>query len=233
MRINSLMLAIGYQYKSCMRKRFPLRWRKALIPNCTRHLCFARNLAIGFLLFAMAYAIHGLQRSYGHDLNSKPVTSLTVPGAKEVVLFFTATDCPISDRYIPEIEGLEKKFSAQHVIVWFVYPNVGETSDGIRHHEVDYGKELHVLLDPHHRLVNLTHVGVTPESAILVPEDTGSEGYRVIYHGRIDNRYIQIGEQRPAATQFDLERAIEDSLDHRPVQKADGPSVGCSIIGEP
>lgn len=227
------MLPTGYRNKSLMGKRCPLRLRKALIPNCTRHLCFARNLTIGFLLFAMAYAVHGLQRSYGDDLDSKPVTSLTVPGVKEVVLFFAATDCPISDRYIPEIENLEKKFSAQHVIVWFVYPNVGETPDGIRRHEVDYGKELHILLDPHHSLVKLTHVGVTPESAILVPDGTDSEGYRVIYHGRIDNRYIQIGEQRPAATQFDLERAVEDFLDHKPVQKPDGPAVGCSITGEP
>ena len=69
-----------------------------------------------------------------------------------IVLFFTATDCPISNRYIPEIQRLEKKYAAQHVVFWFVYPNVGETGAAVRQHEAAYGTEAHVLLDPHHRL---------------------------------------------------------------------------------
>ncbi len=174
----------------------------------------------------------GITGTYGYTLNGQPVTSLAPPGTEAIVLFFTATDCPISNRYIPEIQRLEKKYATQHVVFWFVYPNVGETGAAVRQHEADYGTEAHVLLDPHHRLVDLTRARVTPEGAVLVPQQSGPESLRAVYHGRIDNRYIQIGQQRPEATQFDLERAIVDVLQHRPVQRPDGPAVGCGIIGQ-
>ena len=170
---------------------------------------------------------------YGYDLHGQPVTRLALAGTEAVVLFFVASNCPISNRYIPEMRRLEQKFAAQHVVLWFVYPNVGETSDAVREHEATYGAEEHVILDPHHQLVALTHANVTPESAVLVLERGGAETLRTVYHGRIDDRYLQIGQERPSATQHDLERAIVDVLQHRSVQQPDGPAVGCGIIGQP
>lgn len=170
---------------------------------------------------------------YGYDLNGHPITRLAAAGTEAVVLFFVASDCPISNRYIPEIQRIESKFAAQHVVFWFVYPNVGETPEAVRHHEATYGAEGHILLDPHHTLVALTHAKVTPESAVLVPEHAGAETLRNVYHGRIDDRYLEIGRERPAATQHDLERAIVDVLQHRSVQPPDGPAVGCGIVGQP
>jgi hypothetical protein len=103
----------------------------------------------------------------------------------------------------------------------------------VRQHEIAYGTEKNILLDPHHQLVALTHATVTPESAVLVVEHPGAETLRTVYHGRVDNRYLQIGQERPSATKHDLERAIANILQHRPVQQPDGPAVGCGIIGQP
>jgi thiol-disulfide isomerase/thioredoxin len=170
---------------------------------------------------------------YGYGLNGAPIDQLDNAGTKLVVLFFTATDCPISNRYIPEIERLQKLFAADGVIFWYAYPNLGETAGGVRQHEVAYGAEGHVLLDPQHRLVDLTRAKVTPEVVILVPGGASPQGFRVVYRGRIDNRYIHFGVQRPAATQHDLEEAIADVLHHEPVHQPDGPPIGCSIVGQP
>lgn len=170
---------------------------------------------------------------YGYDLNGKSITRLSTPGTEAIVLFFIASDCPISNRYLPEMKRIESKFAAQHVVFWFVYPNVGETSEGVRRHEAAYGAEGHILLDPHHNLVAIVHAKVTPESAVLVPEHGGAETLRAVYHGRIDDRYIEIGRERPAATQHDLQRALVDVLEHRFVQPPDGSAVGCGIIGQP
>ena len=171
--------------------------------------------------------------AYGYDLHGQPVTRLAVPGTEAVVLFFVASDCPLSNRYIPEMQHLENKFASQHVVFWFVYPNVGETPEAVRQHETAYGAEEHILLDPHHQLVALTHARVTPESAVLVSEHAGPETLRTVYHGRIDDRYVQIGQERPKATRHDLERAIVNVLRHQSVQQPDGPAVGCGIIGQP
>jgi hypothetical protein len=174
-----------------------------------------------------------LPTAYGYDLNGQPITRLSTPGTEAIVLFFVASDCPISNRYFPEMQRIESKFSPQHVVFWFVYPNVGETSEAVRRHEAAYGAEGHILLDPHHNLVAFTHAKVTPESAVLVPQRVDTETLRTVYHGRIDDRYLEIGRERPAATQHDLERAIVDVLQHRFVRPPDGSAVGCGIVGQP
>jgi thiol-disulfide isomerase/thioredoxin len=195
--------------------------------------CFAEWILVGFLSIAGVCRSRGLQASFGYGLNGRQVTTLVYPDTKAVVLFFTATDCPISNRYIPEMQSLESKYAEQHVVFWYVYPNVGETAADVRQHERDFGVEQHIVLDPQHWLVDLAHARVTPEVAVLVPEKSSAEPLRVLYDGRIDNRYIQIGQQRPSATEHDLERAIMDVLQHQPVQPPDGPPVGCGIIGQP
>jgi hypothetical protein len=197
-----------------------------------RFLC----MVVGFMWLTVipdSCRSQGLPAAYGLHLNGEPVRSLAPSGAAAVVLFFAASDCPISNRYLPEIRSIEDKFAAQHVVVWFVYPNFGETSEGVRRHETAYGAEEHVLLDPNHQLVALAHARITPEAAVLVPEHPGGDGLRAVFHGRIDDRYISLGQERPKATQHDLERAIIDVLQHRAVEPADGPAVGCGIIGRP
>ena len=200
------------------------------------HLCKSmfRTLMFANVLFlALVARAQEVAAPYGYDLGGRPVDRLAAPGTQAVVLFFTATDCPISNRYIPEIQRLQKEFEAQRVTVWYVYPNAAETTAAVRQHELAYGAEAHVLLDPHHRLVDLARASITPETAILVPDGTDSQSLRVVYRGRIDNRYIHFGVQRPEANKHDLEQAISDVLEHRPVHQPDGPPVGCAIIGQP
>jgi thiol-disulfide isomerase/thioredoxin len=198
-----------------------------------RRSFFCRSTLACALLIAPLCRAQRVPTVYGYNTNGQPVTRLASFGTEAVVLFFVASDCPISNRYTPEIRSLEEKFAAQHVVFWLVYPNVGETSSGVRQHEAAYGSEEHILLDPDHRLVALAHAKLTPESAILIPERPASEAFRTVYHGRIDDRYVQFGQERPKATQHDLERAIDDVLRHRSVEQPNGPAVGCGIIGHP
>jgi AhpC/TSA family len=185
------------------------------------------------LILTLTTYARGATDPYGYNLNGTPIDQLAVPGTKAVILFFTATDCPISNRYIPEVQRLQKEFEQQGVTLWYVYPNAGETPFAVRQHEVAYGAEEHVLLDPHHRLVSFARARFTPEAAILVPNGADPQNLRVVYRGRIDNRYIHLGVQRPKATQHDLEEAIADVLQNHTVHQPDGPPVGCSIIGQP
>jgi hypothetical protein len=198
-----------------------------------RRLFLSRSTLACALLAAPLCRAQRVPTVYGYNTNGQPVTRLASSGTEAIVLFFVASDCPISNRYIPEIRSLEEKFAAEHGVCWLVYPNVGETSSGVRQHEAVYGSEEHILLDPDHRLVAFAHAKLTPESAILVPEHSDAETFRTVYHGRIDDRYVQFGHERPKATQHDLERAIGDVLQHRSVEQPNGPAVGCGIIGRP
>ena len=89
----------------------------------------------------MAVLIHALllaMTALAVDLNGHPVTELAPPGTRAVVLFFAASDCPVSNRYIPEIQRLTKQFEPPGVRVWFVYPNPGDNANVVRAHDLEY-----------------------------------------------------------------------------------------------
>jgi AhpC/TSA family len=165
--------------------------------------------------------------SFGTDLNGHPIERLAPPGAKAVVLFFAASDCPISNRYVPEIERLDHEYAPQGVHFWWVYPNPGDTAAVVRRHHAQFDLHADAVLDTEQRLARMAHATITPEVAVF---NVTAEGLREVYRGRIDDRYVALGQERPAATRHDLELAIRAVLDNRSVPKPGGPAVGCTIV---
>jgi AhpC/TSA family len=178
----------------------------------------------------MAVLIHALllaMTALAVDLNGHPVTELAPPGTRAVVLFFAASDCPVSNRYIPEIQRLTKQFEPLGVRVWFVYPNPGDNASVVRAHDQEYSITANTLLDTTQSLTRMAHVTTTPEAAIFTP---WNGALREVYRGRIDDRYLSIGTERPQATHHDLEEAIRAVLAGKLVPQPPGPPVGCSIV---
>ena len=176
---------------------------------------------------AQGQARQGMQN--GQRLDGRPMERLADASAKAVVLFFVATDCPVSNREFPEMVRLRAKFAGQGVRFWFVYPNATEKVQEIRAHQTAFarGSEGEALLDPEGRLAGLGHVMVTPEAAILVP---AGAGWRMVYHGRIDDRFVHIGVERPRATEFFVERGLVQLLAGAAVTADTGTPVGCAIV---
>jgi hypothetical protein len=170
--------------------------------------------------------------NYGTDLNGHSIHQLAGPGVRVVVLFFAASDCPISNRYVPEIARLTQEFAAHStgsnpVRFWWVYPNAGDTTKIVADHNRDYFITGETILDPHQSLVHLAHATVTPEAAVFLVE--GRE-LREVYYGRIDDRYLSLGRERTQAERHNLETAIAATLAGKPVPQPGGPPVGCSIV---
>jgi len=51
----------------------------------------------------------------------------------------------------------------------------------------------------------------------------------LVYHGRIDNRYADLGKERPEATQHDLEEVLKAIVQGKPVPYSTAKAVGCYI----
>lgn len=184
-------------------------------------------LRAAILLFATLLLPPQAAQILGTDLSGHPIDQLAPPGSKAVVLFFAASDCPISNRYIPEIKRIQREFAPQDVAFWWVYPNPTDTSEVVRQHQRQFNFRGQVVLDSDQRITRMAHATVTPEVAVFVPEDSQ---FREIYLGRIDDRYIALGQERPAAATHDLVNAIHAVIAHQPVPKPGGPTVGCSIV---
>src|SRR5271154_4773337 len=98
------------------------------------------------------------------DLDGRPVTQLAPPGSRAVVLFFAASDCPVSNRYIPEIQRLTRQFEPLGVRVWFVYPNPGDNAKVIRAHDLEFAIAANTALDNRQTLTQMAHATITPEA---------------------------------------------------------------------
>ena len=156
------------------------------------------------------------------DLNGNPQNPFDSP-ARARVFLFVRTDCPITNRYAPELQRLAQEFNGRDTVFWLVYPDAAETPQAIQNHIVEYRFPGAALRDPHHALVKLARATVAPEAAVF-----DSAG-KLVYHGRIDDRWVEIGKARPVAQTHDLENAISAVLAGKPVSPSETRAVGCSL----
>jgi redoxin len=148
---------------------------------------------------------------------------LAAESSKAIVFLFASVDCPISNRYAPVVQRLYQTFSPQGVTFWLIYPNPAETPAAIRDHVKAFNYPVHALRDPKHELVKLTNVQVTPEVAVF------DRSHTEVYHGRIDDRYVSLGVERPQPTRQDLLEALMATLSGVHLKEASTQAVGCFI----
>ncbi len=156
-----------------------------------------------------------------HDLDGHSLDPLA--GGRQVRAYvFVSTDCPVCNRYVPEIRALRARYAARGVSVRLVYPDATVTAGAVREHLRSYGLSPDALLDPRHALVHRAGVTITPEAAVFV-------GTQRVYRGRIDDRWAGFGRMRPAATRHELADALDAVLAGRTPPVAGGAAVGCAI----
>ncbi len=139
------------------------------------------------------------------------------------VLVFVRTDCPITNRYAPELQRIAKEFQDRPVEFAFVYPDPSETEQGMKEHMKTYGLPGTWTRDPGHELERKAHATVAPEAAVF------DRSGHLKYHGRIDDRYVSPGVARPTAKVHDLEDAITAVVAGKAVARPETKAVGCSL----
>ena len=151
-----------------------------------------------------------------------PDQVFTVP-AKARVLVFIRTDCPISNRYAPELKRIAGEFSHRDVKFWLVYSGKSETSANIERQVSEFGFPGQIVLDTKQELATRAQATVTPQSAVF------DAAGKLTYSGRIDDRWVDFGKSRPYAQSHDLEAAIDATLAGKPVPHARTRAVGCYL----
>ena len=155
------------------------------------------------------------------DLEGRSVDPLDE--APVTVALFVDSDCPVSNRYAPEIRRLHGKYAPQGVQFWLVYPDPDIGAETIRAHMKDFGYTFPALMDPEHEFVHRAKAMVTPEAGIFLADGS------LVYHGRIDNRYVDLTQRRPEATEHDVADVLDALLADKPVQAPWNPAAGRSL----
>jgi hypothetical protein len=163
-----------------------------------------------------------VQRIDGGPANVDPFTAPA--GVHAIVFLFTSTDCPISNRFAPEVRRIATAFAPQGVLFRLVYVNPAEDATAIREHMAAfaYAGATDAIRDSKRSLVQFVGATITPEAVVYA-------GGRVAYRGRIDDRYVDLGVERPAATTHDLADALTAVLAGKAVANPRTQAVGCFI----
>lgn len=189
--------------------------------------------AVAVLQAQFAWLGCGVAPSKGSGSPRESTTALTLAGHvvdplahstnRAVVLIFLSTECPICNKYAPEIRKLVSKYRPKGIEFFSVYPNPDESSSDISQHLREYDLPTIPLRDPEHRLVRHSQATVTPEAVVFLQDG------RIAYRGRINDKFPRLGVERPEATQQDLAKVLEAITTSNPIPSTSEPAVGCYI----
>jgi hypothetical protein len=157
------------------------------------------------------------------DLDGRDHPPLALTGQKATVFFFVLTDCPVSNAFAPEIKRICADYQPKKVATFIVHADPAVTVELAKKHAKDFGFSCPVLLDPTQVLVRATGVTMAPEGALLVPDG------KVVYHGRIDDLYVDYGKRRAEPTRRDLRLALDAVLQGKDVPVATTKVIGCYL----
>ena len=165
------------------------------------------------------------QRITLSDVHGKSRKVLSAIDGRPTAVLFLGHDCPISNKYSPEINRIIAQYG-KRVSFFIVYADPDVAKAEALKHSQDFSYRCPALLDSKHKMVKRAGATVTPEAAVF-----DSRG-RLAYRGRIDDTYIDYGKRRDAPTRKDLRLALDSVLKGKRVTPATTKAVGCFIPGK-
>ncbi len=160
------------------------------------------------------------------SVNDSKINPLKAGSQKATVLVFIASDCPVANRFAPEIQRIINDYKLKGIKFFLVYEDEDLEPQDARSHLRDYLYATQALLDPSHTLAKKVGATVTPQAVVLDPQ--GAK----LYTGRIDNRVVEIGKYRAKPTKLDLRDSLAAILQGKPVPVAQTTAIGCFIPGQ-
>jgi thiol-disulfide isomerase/thioredoxin len=186
--------------------------------------------AVFLAVLAVAPANRGAAVGQILDLDGRPLNPFAPAGAANVI-FFVATDCPISNSYAPEIQRVCREYGPRGVGCSLIYEDVDSSTsatrldDEVRKHLWEYRyADIPAAVDRARTVAKRARASVTPQAVVI------DRAGQIRYRGRIDNFYAALGKPRQQVTERDLRNALDAVLSGRPVPKIETEALGCFIV---
>lgn len=149
-----------------------------------------------------------------HQLGAKP-------GVKAIVLVFLGPECPISQRYVPELNRIAAAHQTNAVEFYGVVAARKSARTNAAAFAREYAVDFPILVDDTLSLARWLRPTHVPEAYVLKRDGD------LIYHGRIDDWYESIGKPRAVIQQRELRDAINALLSDRTPARTYARPVGC------
>ena len=175
--------------------------------------------AVGIVVLVSGAPTTGQTR----DLDGRPMAPFSPAGTAQV-LFFVASDCPVSNSYAPEIQRVCKAYAAKGIACSLAYEDVTiDTAAARRHMDAFAYRDIPATIDSARTLASRARVSVTPSAVVI---DRRGE---IRYRGRINNLYSSLGKPRQHVTMHDLTDALDAVVAGKQVARPETEAIGCFI----
>ncbi len=150
--------------------------------------------------------------------------NISTPTEDSISLYlFLLDDCPICINYTPLLNDLYDEYGSQiHFQGYF--PNFSSKQSKIDVFRQTYNIEFPLQTDYFKEQAKRWNAAVTPE-AILYNHTLE----KIIYQGRIDNKFVRLGKKRNVVTKHELVDAIQQTLASEKVLVHYAEPIGCFI----
>ena len=144
-------------------------------------------------------------------------------GCRAFAFVFMKTQCPISNRVIPELNRLYAEFSSRGIEMYAVNADANVTRPTVALHRDEFGLQLPVLLTDAARIRKDLQPTHTPQAVVIDPDG------RVLYSGAVDDRHVDVGRGSRTVRREWLGEALAAIATGRPVKVAQTEPVGCLL----
>ena len=139
------------------------------------------------------------------------------------VAVFLSMDCPISNAALPGLNRMAVAYRTRGVQMTGVYADVSISHADALIHQTEFAIEFPLVIDRGGEWQDTLAPTHTPQAVVVTGDG------EIVYSGRIDNRYADLGRPRLEVTQCELEDAILAAISgERPMVASTAP-VGCLI----
>ena len=152
-------------------------------------------------------------------------SGFSIPEKDKISVYvFLGEACVISQHYTLQLKELHAKYANENIDFKGYFPNPNSTPESIAAFKEKYNIPFDVKLDKAQLQMIKFGIEVTPEVVVFKPATK-----EILYQGRIDNTYFQVGKRRRVTTTFELKEALEAIQNDSPVLIKKTEVVGCFI----
>lgn len=140
------------------------------------------------------------------------------------VNFFLLDECRISQNITSEINYIANHFAQPQFNYHGFFPSTSSTEEKIEKFIADYGLTISCFTDYDKLKTKFYGATVAPEVVVF-----DEKNQTLIYRGRINNSFAELGRRRRVVTSYDLRTVLEDVLHQRKVKVEETQAIGCYI----
>ncbi len=147
----------------------------------------------------------------------------TLKKNKASIVVFFDPECPICQKYTKNLTELDKKYSAEGIKLYVVYPFKVLEKSVLAEFREEYKFDLPIIYDSKRKLLKKLKANYSPEVFLL------DNKRKTLYHGAIDNWFYGLGRNRAAPTEFYLLDALEKYKMNEAIKVKYIEPVGCML----